>query len=242
VGLGLFVLWQLFFLFFDNLLDLEGALRDAVRRGPLVQDRPPGWLEDKGPVRPSLTWPEAGATFWGELTGQEQAWRLFAPDVADVIPFVALELRWEDGTSCPLLSDNEPDQRRRFLRLGRFRLRRYESKLEVAPSFEQGEPSAAAWAKVIAERVEADEARVRAYLRYRLAQYRRQWPALPAPAEVLLLTRLTRVPPPPGPAPWDWEDLGPHVVARWRPGAGEGAPLEAYDPVRGRFEAAKKKP
>jgi hypothetical protein len=56
-----------------------------------------------------------------------------------------------------------------------------------------------------------------AYLGWRLAAFERVQPDLPPPAEVILSMHLYRIPSPPGPEPWDWDDLGLHPVARWRP-------------------------
>jgi hypothetical protein len=77
------------------------------------------------------------------------------------------------------------------------------------------------------------QAPIRAYLAWRLAAYRRQYPDLPEPAEVVLVARLTRVPEPPGPAPWDWEVMGQFYVARWRLA---DRSLDPFDPVAGDFK------
>ena len=233
VLLGLFVVWQLLFLLASNALD---ALR-AVRWASADSSQP---AAADGPL-------SAGLRRWAEWTGQTQQWQLFAPNLADLIPFPAVELRWRrsgtrdegerdsPGAVAVLRSDNEPAERRRFWRLGRFRLRRYESTLEVAPALRGGEPfdpTGPAWRDTIRERVQQEQRGMRAYLRWRVAEFARRHPDLPPPDEALLLVRLSRIPPPPGPQPWDWQDLGEYPVARWRPGA---PGLEVYDPVRGRF-------
>src|SRR5262249_34802300 len=67
-----------------------------------------------------------------------QNWRLFSPFVSDGSTLLSVELRWDDlppgaaaipGTRAPvvLLSANEPENLERYVRLGPWRLRRYES-------------------------------------------------------------------------------------------------------------------
>src|SRR5438094_7623764 len=108
LALGLFVAWQLLFLLSANALDLAGQGTAG----------PAGRL----------------ARTWGRLTGQPQTWQLFAPDVADLAGFPAVELRWGPGRSRVLRSENEPADRHALFRAGRFRLRRYEPTLDVPPS------------------------------------------------------------------------------------------------------------
>jgi hypothetical protein len=204
VLVGLFVLGQAVFLLAAN----AGAL--------------PGVSPETVSAVNSLTGP------WADLTGQSQSWRLFAPDVADCVPFVTLDLRWHDRPPWRLPALNEPADPRHFFRLGNFRIRRAESALDVAPAQCQGfEPSGAAWRATLQGEVAWKQAYAIAYLGWRLAAFRREHPDLPPPAEVVLSMHFYRIPPPPGPEPWDWDDLGVLPVARWRPGS---AALDVYDP------------
>ncbi len=238
-ALGLFVVGQLLFLLTSNLLSVEDAVRAALQERPPAQRAAPDLFDGTGRAHAGLRAVERLTRRWEEMSGQAQNWQLFAPDVADVIPFLAIELRWEGRPPRTLLSSNEPASPRRFLRVGRFRLRRYESTLDLAPlPGRPFDPRGEDWAAVIERDVRARARSLLAYLRWRLATIRREHPDLPPPAEVVLCVRLYRVPPPPGPAPWDWEYLGQHPVARWRPGAAVPpghAPVEAYDPAGDRF-------
>jgi hypothetical protein len=204
VGLGLFVLGQAVFLLAANAGTLPGVSPGTTR------------------AVNSLTGP------WADLTGQCQSWGLFAPDVADYVPFATLDLRWHDRPPWRLPALNEPADPRRFFRLGNFRIRRAESALDVSPTPGRDfEPSGAAWRATLQRQVASKQADTIAYLGWRLAAFRRDRPDLPPPAEVVLSMHLYRIPSPPGPDPWDWEDLGVYPVARWRPGSAE---LDVYDP------------
>jgi hypothetical protein len=239
-ALGLFVVWQLLFLLASNLLSVEDAVRTALHKSPPAQRLAPDFFDGQGAAHAGLRAAERVTRRWEELTGQGQYWQLFAPDVADVIPFVAVELRWEDGRPPRLLlSDNEPDDPSRFFRAGRFRLRRYESTLDCAPlPGRPFDPHGEEWAAAVESDVRARADAMAAYLGWRLAAFRREHPELPTPVEAVLLVRLYRVPPPPGPTPWHWEYLGQHPLARWLPGDRVPAgflPVEAYDPASNSF-------
>jgi hypothetical protein len=255
VALGLFVVWQFLFLLSSNLLSVEDAVRAALHKSPPVQRVAPDLFDGKGAAHATLRAVERVTERWAELTGQAQCWQLFAPDVADVIPFLAVELRWDDdrlpraaartaGRAPPappvlLPSENEPADPGRFFRAGRFRLRRYETTLDLAPAPGRPfDPRGEDWAAAVERDVRAGAEPMLAYLRWRLAAFRRARPDLPPPTQVVLHVRLYRVPPPPGPTPWRWEYLGQHRVARWLPGAPVPAgylPVETYDPPSDSF-------
>jgi hypothetical protein len=164
---------------------------------------------------------------WADLTGQPQSWGLFAPDVTAYVPFVTLDLRWNEGPPRRLPSRNAPADRQRFFRLGNFRFRRFESAIDLAPvSGRPFDPAGEEWRRQLASAVAERRDLLRAYLRWRLEAFRRETD-LPPPAEVILSMHLYRIPAPPGPDPWDWDDLGTYPVARWRPGR---PGLDAYDP------------
>src|SRR5262249_1199367 len=150
---------------------------------------------------------------WADLTGQYQPWRLFAPDLAEVVPFLLVEARWagEPPRRAWLDSPNRPANRHRFLRLGLFRTRRAATLLDLAPppsmtrSFD---PHSQRWADYLRGRLRDERVGLLLYLRWRVDTYRRQHPGVGCPDEVLLHLQLYRIPPPPGPSPWDWEDWG----------------------------------
>jgi hypothetical protein len=257
VGLGLFILCQLLFLVVYNFLDLATATRDNLP-GPLeevVETVAPGWTHKEGSVHEAVEEVFSVAKRYAQATAQPQGWSLFAPDVAEEITFPAVEVRWDDPAKpgrrpapvmpyAPevLLSDNEPRDIRRYLRLGHFRLRRYESYVGVVLKPAAGETEDernARWRDRIRDYMRREWDTVRAYLRWRWQAYVREHPERPEPRQAVLLMRRYHVPAPDQPAPFDWE--GPYVepVARWRPfdQPPEGRhPLEMYNPVTGRYE------
>jgi hypothetical protein len=184
---------------------------------------------------------------WAQLTGQPQDWSLFAPDVPPDTVFPEVELRWDKGPhGLPLspdllYSENEPTHLTRYVRVGRFRLRRYEAALTLilkAHPGETEEETKERWQGRIEAFLRRDWDAVRAYLRWRAEAYRARNPEAAPPTELILHMR-RYVPPDPGePGPFEWH--GPYVVpvARWRPGDDQRAeyiPVEMYDPVTGSF-------
>src|SRR5277367_2045427 len=88
--LGVFVLGQVLFLAGSLVLNLEEAFR------PLLE------------IPPLRTFNENernGFRRYGQLTGQRQQWKLFAPEVSKEFAFLGVELRWDDWD---LESDSVP--------------------------------------------------------------------------------------------------------------------------------------
>ena len=103
--LGVLVLWQMIFLPVYNLLDdAEAARRDLQEQRrqngcwwrvichvpglePLVDE----WLTrganygDKGKLGNLIERPRRVVRWWAQATGQEQGWKLFAPDTVDFV-------------------------------------------------------------------------------------------------------------------------------------------------------------
>jgi hypothetical protein len=111
VLLGLFILWQLFFLVVANLIDpLKEELPRHLSKLPprikeVVEVVAPGLIEKKGQLYDSFEVVTNVTKRWGQTTGQVQSWSLFAPDVTSEITFVAVELRWDvDPLSAPVLA------------------------------------------------------------------------------------------------------------------------------------------
>jgi hypothetical protein len=272
--LTLFVLGQFVFLVSANFLGVEEPLRKWFKdwhwkdRNPEA-DPVPDYFEGKGPVHEkyydkSRTY----AKHWSQLTGQPQNWSLFAPYILEVVPFPAVELRWDDQdwpdwadwadwAERPLLpgqrpapvvvlSDNEPLDPHAFAHFSGFRFRKYEGNLTPYASAEDGsfDPETSGWRKKIGDRVDDEPACMRNYLRWRLQVYQEANRGLPRPTQVILLVRAYKVPKPPGPDPWDWYDLGEDRVARWLPSAPldtqKYEPVERYDPVEHHFERVGK--
>jgi hypothetical protein len=152
------------------------------------------------------------------------------------------------------LSDNEPADARRFVRLGQFRLRRYEG--GVIPYLREQldkegkateEPAAMRerWRGEIRTHVENNTDFLLIYLKWRMAVYRERHPDRPQPRQVILIERGYKILAPElreeAGDPW----IGPTMVAlaRWQPDAKLAPgqrPLERYNLVDKRFETSWK--
>jgi hypothetical protein len=265
--LGLFVLWQLFFLFASNLISLGDTLRDSDKEYLSKEWKQrlnllaPGWENKQGHFHDALNVVESITLRWEQLSAQPQNWSLFAPGVSEQVTFVAVELRWDDPDGAdwekgqmpyapePLLSDNEPRDPTRFFRLGKFRLRKYESYLDVIlRQYEKETPEEAVehWQGKIRELVKDQSATIPAYLKLRYRQYAEEHPDRPPPRQVILLVRRYTIPEPEDYSE-DWYHHRKTVpVARWRPGVvrADGYQVEWFKPtglkkgkVTGSFES-----
>jgi hypothetical protein len=210
--LGAFVLWQAAFLGASLLAGAGRALGDPLGVRRAVENDVLRCYE--------------------EATGQRQSWELFAPDVADRFAFVGVELRWDDDGLVPgsvavspvapvfLPGKVEPADLNAFVRLGGCRMRKYETFIapdEVEWEVRFGAP-AADDPRSDAMLVYPDVAnQMHAYLRWRVAEFRRQRPDLPPPAQVRMWVHSYRIPEPPGPEPWRWQDQGWDLVGCWVP-------------------------
>src|SRR6266849_1248636 len=103
IGLGLFISWQLLFMpaanylaFFPHGQAEEGELSDS-RSAP----DPSG---GNGAVQKAINLAASVTAAWTYLTGQVQAWWLFAPDVPRTSTFPIVELRWDDDTESPAVA------------------------------------------------------------------------------------------------------------------------------------------
>ncbi len=318
--LGLFILWQLFFLFSSNIISLLPKARENWAKQRIVQNVAPDWGEAKGPVANAERSLTQVTSRWSELTGQPQNWSLFAPNVTDIVPFVAVEFCWEDdpssvpsisqqlapfgagqfldqitlgavawgkdffdreglenqiqvlwtkaiGYGSPknipsppdavwrhhsrsawiLLSDNEPRNTQHYLRIGHFRLRRYESCIDISPTSADEKPDTVVdvWREDIESRVRDRWQLMHAYLNWRLRRLLKEYPELPEPRQVILWARIYRVPlSEEAPSPWTWRGPEWHPVARWQPGAvweDRLLPVEMFNPVVGRFESLRQR-
>jgi hypothetical protein len=269
IALTFFVVWQVVFLLTLNFLNVEKPLREAFKdwywKDDLHKDvAVPEYLIGEGPIHKDYYEPAAKYTKrWSQLTGQPESWGLFAPTIMRVVPFPAVELRWDnqdwpDWAEPPalpterqaaivMLSDNEPIDRHCYAKFGMFRIRKYESEITTPyPHTVDGvfNPATPDWKEKISKKVREDPEAIRNYLRWRLEVWQRANPQLPAPTQVVLLVRGFEVPEPPGPQPWDWYDLGEHHMARWLPAAPIDAQkyqaVERFDPVSARFERVEK--
>jgi hypothetical protein len=140
------------------------------------------------------------------LTGGPGAKLLNAP--ADNIP-----------TSRFILGLNEPRDINRYVRIGGFRWRRYESKFET--TFEKDE-SEGDWERSASRRVYGTEKRgsekeeIIRYLRWKFDRFREENPDLRRPKQMVLWSATWSIPDPPGPTPWAWQEEAMQPIVRWR--------------------------
>jgi hypothetical protein len=265
-----FFVGQLIFLLSSNFLGVEEPLRDWFKDRHFREKKTeelPDYLNGKGDIQKRFAAVRACDRRWGQLTGQPQSWGLFAPHIAKVVTFPAVELRWDaedwpdwadrpvvltdHPTPVVVLSDNEPIDRQDYCHLGNFRIRKYEGYITpYPPSSDDGSfnPETEAWKekirKMVCEGSDREPDCIYNYLRWRLEVYQSAHVNQPRPTQAILLVRAYQVPKPPGPEPWDWYVMGEHRVARWLPSAPldrkEFYPVESYDPVKHHFSREEK--
>jgi hypothetical protein len=246
--LGAFICWQLFFMITYNYLQLlNGPMED--RR---VRDREPQGIAAKA----TLALQKAEYR-WADLTGQYQAWWLFAlPPHESLFPLI--ELRWSDPELAPvrLHAVQEPADPSRYFRLPDTddRLFHYENRCAVVynPWNQQlqtedqvascliGGVGSVRYARYVDDQLSTARGGwwrpALAYMRWRLHLWESDHPDTPRPDEVWLYCRAYPTPGQEGswtrPAPQD------RLLARWRTGwqPPEGdAPLEVFDPRSAAF-------
>lgn len=273
VILGLFILWQLFFIPAANLFEFvphRPAQNDELTELPELASGTQCPSKVLGTVASALD-------RWAECTGQYQVWWLFAPHFPSQVAFPAVELRWDDdalsdkgctsrvesltalahsGTVGPevasgqrvprppvrLLSLFDPKDPRSYVRLpgSNDRLFHYEGRLGLLLTYWDDEAATKQqdeWRAAVRGRVQRQWKSIRAYLRWRLHEFRAQNPDVPEPKEMVLSIRIYRTPPP---GQRSWDQYGPieKPLARWRPaedGPADYLPVEACDPFDRRF-------
>jgi hypothetical protein len=109
VALGLFIVGQLVFLFAANVFRLGSTFRRNMDAHPALASAVSKWTDSEGHLHDAGELLSSLTTRWSEITGQPQNWSLFAPNVTDKIPFVAVEFCWqEDPQSAASLSKPLP--------------------------------------------------------------------------------------------------------------------------------------
>jgi len=197
---------------------------------------------------------------WSYLTGQVQAWWLFAPDFPTHATFPVVELRWDDEahpkSSSPagdsdrvrLHSILEPeDPHSYFHSPGSLdRLFHYESRLGLiltAWDQQSARQDPDIWRQAITDRVHRQWRSMRAYLGWRVTQFEHEHPDAPPPKQVILSMRIYPTLRPDQPN-WTWRGPTEQALARWRPDAPPSSdylPVEMCDPVSGRFLPVSRK-
>jgi hypothetical protein len=245
--LGLFVIWQLLFLFMSNVLPLIPHGRHE--HDELTDDiNLHGQTTSIEPVQRIIEGVSGVSDRWMEATGQLQGWSLFAPTFPDQGGFVAVQFRWDNGTREVVKSRFEPDDPQHFFRSPSTydRLFNYESRFLILPNFwveGQHGPTGGAWEsewrEAITQRVQVQWKSMRAYLRWQLDRFLKEHPRQPPPTEVILIVNLYRTPDPLKPL-WKLDGPNPRPLARWRPNAEPSPgtlPIEVCtNPAREHFE------
>ncbi len=246
VAVGLFAAWQLVYLPAANLIDF-------VPRRPHGPDLEPigdnyqarGRFTDIEPLQRAAEWTGDVLDFWSEVTGLEQGWSMFAPGTPPYSVTPAAEFRFADGTSDTALSPYEPaDKRNPRVRPPLFHNRpfNFEAQLIYPVWFAPPEEIAKLYAlpedvarlpetyRNLPDAARAWRGPIRAWLAWRLKEYRAEHPDRGAPTEVILKFRFIPTPKPGEPA--EWGPPAERPFARWRPADDS---FEAYDAIHKRF-------
>lgn len=254
VGVGLFATWQFLFLPAANLIDFVPRRLHGPDLEPINdQYQAHGTFTRVEPLQRAAEYTGDVLDFWSEVTGQEQGWSLFAPGTPPYSVFPAVEFRFADGTSDTMLSEFEPaDKRNPALRLPLLdnRYFNYEAQFTHAVRFAPPEEVAKLYvpaedaAKVreyfrdLPDTVRAWRKPIRAWLAWRLKEYRAAHPDREMPVEVILKHRYVPTPKPVEPPEWT-RPVQERPYVRWRPANDS---FEAYDIVKEQFVPVGTKP
>jgi hypothetical protein len=247
--LGVFVVWQLLFMVGSNLLAFfphgaaeEGELSDSRCGASGSGDGVPGQL--------AIEITAAVTDRWAHLTGQIQAWWLFAPSFPEQATFPVVELRWDDTdqwgrpseASAPsqpvrLHSVLEPADPRSYFRPpgSMDRLFHYEIRLGLLMTVwdqRSAEKYRFSWHTAVHDRVRRQWRSIRAYLRWQVQQFQQLHPELPSPRQAVLLIAIYKTP---TPEQRTLACAGPieRPLARWFPATDASEPylpIEMCDP------------
>jgi hypothetical protein len=272
VILGLFVIGQLTFLVLSNAIshfqDVQGRIgnRDV---NTAIDRVAPGYSSQSGHAWKIADEVSTALRRWAQVTNQPQAWGLFAPRVWQVTGFPAVVLIFTDepaagpeflkllirlnqgegdvpGQLEMLRSENEPLDRYHFLRVGNFRLRRYESNIILYLGRQKDEADASArerWQGSIRDHLRDRGEMIEAYMKWRLSLYQELHPDRPKPQQVVLVERVYAMLPPEDESGACW--TGPTILplARWQPNAeraSDNRAIERFNPVTEQFEIIPK--
>lgn len=244
-AVGLFVVWQLWYLAASNLMPLfPHGYRE---RDEMTDDMTlPGTTTDVRFVQAGIDVTANVARRYGEATGQMQGWALFAPGVARQAAFLVVELRWrgEDGRidrTVRLASSFEPSDPTNYIHWpsSDCRLFNYEFRLTNPLWFwseEDFQKDPEEWREWLTYRVYRQQKSLRAYMNWRMRRYLAAHPGESKPTEAVLLVRLHPIAPPGddaavAPSPYE------RPLAMWMPSHNNLGlkPVQVFDPVTERF-------
>lgn len=203
--------------------------------------RPPGEPSSATAARPQISFSPSDLLL---LTAHLQDLGCVSP--LDCLARQALRDRAKSTRSprvAMMLSDNEPSDIHRFLRVTHARLRRYEGLLYFNALRKDEETKAdhlERLGRLVREPVSSYRDAVLAYLKWRLKAWRLGDPERAMPAQVILCQRFYRIHDPDEPPGWD----GPYLIpmARWRPIEGQADAdivFDVYDFTKRRFTPMK---
>jgi hypothetical protein len=239
VCLGLFILWQVFFVVGNNVLQFiqdcnELEDEETVRLISLLTlDLP----NEKGPGGQLLQ----TLVRWEEATGQEQSWSMFAPAVPERFRFLRVQFHWEDGRPPVVFpSATEPLDLARFFRWGQLRLRKYESHVGVHYSVwdaESIDDARKRWRRLNQRMAHKQAEHLPCYLMCRWRDYQVEHPECPTPGEIQLHIVCWEIPPPDG-DPWFWKGPIQMAFARLRlnPDGSRNGAVQPYNPLSKQFD------
>lgn len=188
-----FVVWHLYFLLLRNPLDLWGT---EIK----------GWLKERSwweSVEQPFQFVDKATSKYGNFTGTEQGWTMFASPLARSAPFLAARITFTDGSTLELRSPNEPADPAAFLRIGGWRQRKLEDYLvQVKPEDLAGHTERELW---------------RAYVRWSVRRWRAAWPDDTRIPEHVDLVRRSIVFPAPGDDPSHFEPPEETVLGTFDP-------------------------
>jgi hypothetical protein len=231
---GVFVIWQLLFLFLSNFLPFVPHGREQYDE--LIDDvNLHGQVTQVRPVQDAIEDVACITDRWMEATGQLQGWSLFAPTFPPQAGFVSVRFGWPDGSHDVVKSRFEPDPLH-YVRLpGTYgRQFNYESRFVILPAYWPEArlglswwPWESEWSEAVTRRVHVQWKSMRAYLRWCRDRYMKEHPGTLPPAEAALVVDLYLTP---LPDQHPWNPRGPfsRPIARWRP---EATPPDGYLPI-----------
>ena len=248
VLVGVFILWQIGYMVTANIV---GFSPSAEQEKGELSNNDSGDTQELSSGQKAIAAVHSFTERYAYLTGQTQAWWLFAPEVPKQATFPVVELRWNDPKDPDTAVQHQPvrlqstlepqDPDSYFRPPGSFdRLFHYEVRLGLVFTGWNRDSVTAhpeEWLNLVQERVMGQANSIRAYLRWRTQQYLREHPDLPGPRQVVLYIHIYKTPQP-GLDPRDREGPSEQALARWLPGQANGTALplvEVCDPVTNQF-------
>jgi hypothetical protein len=237
VLLGLFVLFQIIYLPLANLTQLVPR-ETPQQRGELdIGVQREGTASRIRPVQQAIDGLGTAIDRYAEVSGQTQAWSLFAPDFAVQSIYLVTSFRCREGgrESLFTLEQDVPADPDRYFRWPRPDSRRIAYEFLLAAVYwrfseESLQQRGAEWREAVLDRVRAQQRSLQSYLGWELRRFREAHPDQATPVEIALSVRIL-----PSPKPRESGRVPALIMplARWFPDrAAEPGflPIEAFDP------------